>query len=168
MPRSSSKSPIHSVKHYKQDTLSSVSAGAIANIIIATAVVPADADAVNEVTEGSVIKAVYCEYWLQNGTTSLGSFTATLAKVPDSQTPATGDLASIGQWTNKKNVLFTTQGISPANDSNAPLNLIRTWVAIPKGKQRFGAGDRLIFSIRNNNGADDINYCGFSTYKEYQ
>lgn len=167
MPKNS-KSPIHSVKHYVQTSLSSVSAGAINNDILVVGDNVANVNAVNEVIEGAVIKAVYLEYWIQQATTSVGSFTACLIKVPDLGTPAAGDLAALGTYTNKKNVLFTTQGLSPANDANAPMNLIRTWVAIPKGKQRFALGDRLIFSIRNNNGTDDINFCGFCTYKEYQ
>lgn len=166
--RATSKAPIHSVKHYVQTTLSSVTAGALGTINVAVAAAPADVNSVSECIEGSVVKAIYCEYWLQQATASLGSFTFAVIKCPDSVVPVTGDLAALGTYTNKKNVLFTSQGISPANDSNAPLNVIRGWIKIPKGKQRLAYGDILRVCLRNNNGADDINYCGFTTYKEYQ
>lgn len=161
------KSPIKSKKHYIQTTLASVSAGAIAHVTAVTAIEGA-MSAPDHVREGDVVKAAYFEYWLQQGTTSLGSFTAIVYKCPGAASAASAaDLAALHDWDNKKNVLYTTQGIAPANDANAPLNIIKGWVQIPKGKQRFGLNDRLFLAIRNNNGADAINYCGFVTLKSY-
>ncbi len=76
------------------------------------------------------------------------------------------DAAAIGDYDNKKNILYVTQGLAPAN-STFQLNLVKGWFKIPKSKQRFGLGDKLQFFIRNNNATDDQNFCGFATYKEY-
>ena len=161
------KNPIKSKKHYFQTTLASVANGAVVNITVADAIEGA-ANSPQHVAEGSVLKAVYFEYWLQNAATVLGSFTAGVYKNPgNGASLTTGEAAALHDWTNKKNLLYTTQGIAPATDSNAPLNVIKGWVKIPKGKQRMGLNDRIVFFIRNNNGTDDINYCGFSTYKSY-
>ncbi len=156
---------VHSKKHYFQTTLSTVTNGAITNQIIAHA--KESPTAVNEVVEGSSIKAVYVEYWLIQGTSSIGSFTAGLYKNPGGQNAmVTADAAALGDYDNKKNILYVTQGLSPAN-TTMQLPVSRGWFKIPKGKQRMGLGDKIHFFIRNNNGADDINFCGFATYKEY-
>ncbi len=159
---------VQSVKHYFQTTLSTVANGAIALINPVVSVNVTLANASNEVAEGSIVKAVYVEYWLTQASNSVGSFTAGLYKNPGGQNAmTTADAASLSAWDNKKNILYTTQGLSPAN-SVALMPLIKGWVKIPKGKQRFGLGDVLTFFIRNNNGVDDINFCGFATYKEYK
>ncbi len=161
------KAAIHSSKHYVQTTLSTVSAGAITNQILASSVAVQNKNSVLEVEEGSQVKAVFVEFWLIQGSSSIGSFTAGLYKNPGGQNNMlTADAAALGDWDNKKNLLFVTQGLSPAN-TTFQLNLCRTWFKIPKGKQRMGLGDKLNFFIRNNNGTDDINFCGFTTYKEY-
>ncbi len=159
------RAPIHSKKHYFQTTLSTVTNGAITNQILVHA--KETPTAVNEVEEGSIVKAVYVEYWIIQGTSSIGSFTAGLYKNPGGQNAmATADAAALGDYDNKKNILYVTQGLAPAN-TTFQLNVSRSWFKIPKGKQRFGLGDKLHFFIRNNNAADDINFCGFATYKEY-
>ncbi len=159
------KAPIHSKKHYFQTTLSTVTNGAIKNELLIHALeAPA---AVNQVEEGSIIKAVFVEYWLIQATASIGSFTAGLYKNPGgSNSMLSADAAGLGDYDNKKNILYVTQGLAPAN-STFQLNLVRQYFKIPKGKQRFGLGDKLQFFIRNNNATDDMNYCGFATYKEY-
>lgn len=162
-----SKSPIHSKKHYVQVTLSSVTNGAIANEELINAIEGA-ATAPKHVHEGAVVKAVYLEFWLAQASASVGSFTAFVYKLPGpGVVAATADGAALHDWDNKKNILYCTQGLSPANDAMGQMNIIRSWIMIPKGKQRFGLNDRLYIAIRNNNGADDINYCGFATYKSY-
>lgn len=161
------KNPIRSKKHYVQTTLSSVSAGALSVTDVVVSIEGAMSGPTH-VQEGASIKAVYFEYWLQQATTSVGSFTAIVYKLPGpGAVPASANVAALHDWDNKKNVLYTTQGLSPANDSNAPMNIIKGWVKIPKGKQRFGLDDRLSIAIRNNNGVDDINFCGFATFKSY-
>ncbi len=159
------KAPIHSKKHYFQTTLSTVTNGAIKNELLVHALeLPT---AVNQVEEGSIIKAVYVEYWLIQATSTPGSFTAGLYKNPaGGSAMLSADAAALGDYANKKNILYVTQGLAPAN-TTFQLNLVRQWFKIPKGKQRFGLGDKLQFFIRNNNGTDDQTYCGFATYKEY-
>jgi len=43
---------------------------------------------------------------------------------------------------------------------------MRGWYKIPKTKQRFGLGDRLVLQIASQ-GTDALDFCGFATYKEY-
>ncbi len=156
---------VHSKKHYFQTTLATVTNGAITNQIIAHA--KEAPSAVNEVVEGCTIKAVYVEYWLIQAADSIGTFTAGLYKNPGGQNAmATADAVALGDYDNKKNILYVTQGLAPKS-SSPQLNLARNWFKIPKGKQRMGLGDKLHFFIRNNNATDDINFCGFATYKEY-
>jgi len=124
------------------------------------------ANSATEVVEGSIVKAVFIEMWLQN-TGNLGAFTVTLVKVPEFGTgPTFAQHAALFTYSNKKNILYTTQGLAPDDAVQGPVNVLRTWFKIPKGKQRFGLGDRLILSISNTS-AGSLNRCGFSTYKEY-
>ncbi len=157
--------PIHSKKHYFQTTLSTVTNGAITNqILVESKEAPT---AVNDVVEGALVKAIFVEYWLLQASNSIGSFTAGLYKnTAGASTLSTGEAAALGDFKGKKDILFVTQGLAPAN-STFQLNLCRTWFKIPKGKQRMGLGDKIQFFIRNNNATDDINFCGFATYKEY-
>lgn len=161
-----SKSPINSKKHYVQTTLSSVANGSIVNVTVAHAIEGASSSP-EHCVEGSVIKAIYCEYWLTQASQNVGSFTAGVYKDPGGSNPMlSADAAALQDYDNKKNVLYTTQGLSPSN-AVAIMPILKFWVKIPKGKQRMGLGDKLKVFIRNNNGTDDINYCGFTTYKSY-
>ncbi len=108
------------------------------------------------------------EVWLTQASSSVGSFVAALMKNPGgANAPTAAEMAALGNYDNKKNVLYTTQGLAPANTVSL-MPLIKGWIKIPKGKQRMGLGDTLIFVIRNLNATDDQNFCGFSTYKEYK
>lgn len=53
---------IHSTKHYKQDPLFIVVSGSVTTKTIVNAVAVDNKDAVNEVEEGAIVKAVYLEY----------------------------------------------------------------------------------------------------------
>ncbi len=161
------KAPINSTKHYVQVTLSSVSGVGVDNQVLVDGVNVTGANLAHEVIEGAEIKAVYVEFWLQNSASTLGSFTVALLKTVGSQgLPSSGEILDLFTYEGKKNVLYTSQGLSPGN-TTALIPVIRQWVKIPKGKRRFGLGDRLCFSIRNNT-TDDLNYCGFAVYKEYR
>ena len=108
-----SKSPIHSKKHYVQVTLSSVAAGAIANEVLADGIEGA-ATLPEHVEEGAVIKAIYIEFWVTQATSSIGSITCAMYKLPGAASAAaTADLAALHDWDNKKNILFTQQGLTP-------------------------------------------------------
>ncbi len=115
------------------------------------------------------MKACYVEYWLsQDSASVVGSYTFILSKIPgDGSLPLTGDVAALHDYKNKKNILFTAQGLLTPNDGGQ-VPVTRGWYKIPKGKQRFGLGDQLVVTIRNNNAtAIDINFCGLAIYKEY-
>ncbi len=159
------KPVIHSQKHYVQQSRSQVATVAIVNIDIIDSVAVQDKNAVDEVTEGAVIKAVFVEMWILD-TANDGSFVISLERIPGgagSQSFAFSN--SLGTYPNKKNILYTTQGLSPNNGVGNPIPIIRQWFKIPKGKQRFGFGDKLKLNITNN-GLNDLEFCGFFTYKE--
>ncbi len=156
---------IHSQKHYVQQSRSQVATVAIATIDIISSVEGTTANAVDEVVEGATVKAVFVEMWLLDSAND-GSFIVTLEKL-EALTSAMSFAQSnaLGTYKNKKNVLYCTQGLSPNNGVGNPVPIIRQWFKIPKGKQRFGLSDKLHLNITNN-GLNDLEFCGFFTYKE--
>ncbi len=123
----------------------------------------------NTIEVGAVVKAVYIELWLGNASaTVVGSYTTILHKSPGGNAPASAaNLAALHDFDNKKNILFTSQALVPPTDGGQVM-IMKGWYKIPKGKQRFGLGDRLDLVTRNNNATSvDINGCGFAIYKEY-
>ncbi len=158
--------PIHSKKHYFQVSLTAVGTGTRVISQIAVAVEGTSADLVNEVVEGSLIKAVYVEMW-GIGSVSDQFFTACIIKLEGGfGTPSVANLAALGDYTNKKNILYTTQGLASNDGIAGPYPLFKGWIKIPKGKQRFGLGDQLIW-VLSSRGSATITECGFMTYKEY-
>ncbi len=141
-------------------------ASAKVDIIIAEATNVTLANLVHEVREGSIIKAVYVEAWLRTQSTSPGSYIMCLSKNPGTgSTFTTTQLAAMGSAENKKNVFFFSQALTNDQDADA-IPVMRGWYKIPKSKQRFGLGDRLILTIFAQ-GALDLTHCGFQIYKEY-
>jgi len=154
---------IHSIKHYVQNSLSTVTAGGVDTVAFATAV--ETPSAVQHVKEGSIIKAVYIEQWVRAGSTTGSSGQAIIyKKSSDASNPTTTEIAALGDWDNKKNILYTTMGLFNDQDADA-IAVYKGWLRIPKGKQRFGLGDTLNFSIFAP--SIDLHLCGFATYKEY-
>ncbi len=157
---------VHSTKHYVQQSIGTVVVGSNQNTFFATGVSVAAKNVVQEVEEGSSIKAIYLELWIRSAATAAASFTFILCKLPSGLTsPTDAEMAALGDWDNKKNILFTSQGLINDVDSTA-LNLFRGWIKIPKGKQRMGLGDNLSWHLRTV--GQSLNFCGFETYKEYQ
>ncbi len=154
---------VHSKKHYVQKSLATVTAGTASAIIIVQPVTEPSSNEV-EVEEGATIKAVYAEMWVKAGDTAGGSTLVTLVKTTDGQTPTFADMVALDAYNNKKNVLYHTQGITPRQEAN-PVAFVRQYFKIPKGKQRFGQGDRL-YLVVSAQALDNI-ICGFFTYKEY-
>ncbi len=154
---------MNSTKHYVQKTLSTVIAGTIDTfrIVNATDLRTGDDD---NVLAGAVVKAVFVEMWVRAGDTSPGSTLISLIKVPESGNVTFADQTALHDYTNKKNVLYHTQGLTNDQDADA-IPFVRQWFKIPKGKQRFGLGDRLFLAI-SAQALDNI-ICGFATYKEY-
>ncbi len=157
---------VHSVKHYVQISRSTVATVSVNQENLAKAVTVANVDLLDEVVEGTLIKAVYIELWVIDAGAG-GSGIVVLSKVPIENTgPTFGQMNALGVYSNKKNILFTSQGLFPNDGIANPRVVMRGWYKIPKSKQRFGLGDSLLLTIANNS-AQDLFYCGFATYKEY-
>ncbi len=155
--------PIHSKKHYVQESLMTITAGAVdTNIMVNSLESPT---AVADVVEGALVKAIFIERWVRTNDTAPGSFVAILVKHSGGvNDPSAAEMAALGDWNNKKNILYTTQGLSNVTAQSA-IPFLRQWIKIPKGKQRMGLGDTIRLHIFAQ--ALDQNICGFATYKEY-
>ncbi len=103
--------------------------------------------------------------WLLAGSQQPGSFQLTLEKISSNAPDMThNDSTLLHDYGNKKNILYTTQGlVGDANTNPSPL--LRQWFKIPKGKQRFGLGDKLNLNLSSF--AENITSCGVIIYKEY-
>ncbi len=158
---------IHSTKHYVQISRSQVATVARVNIDLILAVESTTANLVDEVAEGAIIKAVFIELWLLD-TSNDGSNIVIVSKNASggATLPNFSQMNALGTFLNKKNILFAHQGLSSNNGVGNPMPVLRGWIKIPKSKQRFGLGDELNISIANN-GLNDLEFCGFATYKEY-
>ncbi len=157
---------VHSTKHYVQFPINGILTGIREVNLTITAVVSTAATNANQIAEGSSVKAVYFEMWLQN-TGDLGEFIATITKDMENLSgPTFAEHAALFTYTNKKNVLWTSQGLTSNDGVSGPVNIIRGWVKIPKSKQRFGLGDRLNLNISNVS-ANNLNRCGLAIFKEY-
>ncbi len=157
---------VHSTKHYFQQTLTSVGTASTVVVTPISAVAVSSKNLNFEVEEGSTVKAIYMEMWLL-GQTNNQFFTAIVAKLPGGVgNIVQADMVDLFGFDNKKNILYTTQGLAPNDGVGQPINIFRGWIKIPKGKQRFGFGDRIQFAI-SSRGDGTIDFCGFFVYKEY-
>ncbi len=155
---------IHSIKHIVQFSIATVTGGAVNHLVVIASVADLP-NTVAEVKEGSIVKAVYIELWIRAGSTTPSSGQLIIyKKTGDQSNPSTTDMAALGNWDNKKNIFYTTMGLYNDQDADATL-AFKGWVKIPKGKQRFGLGDRIQISIFTP--TIDLQTCGFSVYKEY-
>ncbi len=156
---------ISSEKHIVQHTLTTAAAGAVTSVLIANATTASAKNLQTEVLIGAVVKAIYVEMWVVTDDATPGSIVWILEKVPANQVSATAaQMASLGTYTNKKNILQSGMGLIGDN-AQFPTNLMKGWIKVPKGKQRQGIGDVFRFTIlAQTNG---INTCGFFIYKEY-
>ncbi len=156
---------VHSQKHYVQQSRSQVNTVSLSQLDIILSVQSTVANAVDEVSEGANVKAVFVEMWLLD-TANDGSFIVSLEKKPGGNAGQSfSNSNSLGTYENKRNLLYVTQGLTPNNGVGNPVPIIRQWFKIPKGKQRFGLGEKLVLNITNN-GLNDLEFCGFFTYKE--
>ncbi len=160
------RAPIVSSKHIVQHTQTNVATLTVATQIECTSVHIQDVNAGNEVQEGSVVKAIFLEYWLISNV-DLGSFVLIVEKAQGLQAnPSLTNMTTLDAYANKKNVLFITQGLVPEDNQN-PIPLLRQWIKIPKGKQRMGFGDKIRVSIAAISD-QQLTFCGFAVYKSYQ
>ncbi len=158
---------IQSRKHIFQIALASIVGVGVSTQNIAVGTEGSHTSAAT-IAEGAIVKAVWVELWFLNSAANLGSFTMIVYKNPGGANTATStDMAALHDWDNKKNILYTTQGITPSGGAAGfPMMALKTWIKIPKGKQRFGLNDKLVIEMRNNT-TDDLNFCGVAIYKEY-
>ncbi len=159
------RAPIVSRKHIVQQTITQVVTATVHTIesVRATSVQTVDDPA--EVIEGSVVKAIFVEIWLI-GTFNLGSFVVMVEKAPAAVgDPTITEMTTLDAYDNKKNILFTSQGLI-AEDNQNPMPVLRQWIKIPKGKQRFGLRDKIKINLASLSG-EDLQFCGFQIYKSY-
>ncbi len=156
---------IKSIKHYVHLPATGVASGAIGNFIMVEAIAKGAAVAnASDVEEGAIIKACYVEMWVKSDNPNF-TVSGLIMKRPANVTNvAFADMGNLGAYPNKKNVLEFHQGLSPSGDQ--VLALFRGWYKVPKGKQRFGLGDKLSVTVAFTGSAGDM--CGFATYKEYE
>ena len=154
---------VNSEKHYRQLPINQELAGTVRNIQVIKAV--ADPSTSSEVRVGAVVKAVYVEIWLLSGSSQPGSVTVTLEKAIGSMSNMSFvESATLHDYSNKKNVLYVTQGLTPDSNGN-PVPFMRQWFKIPKGKQRFGLEDRIMLNLSAN--LETLDSCGVLIFKEY-
>jgi len=160
------KAIIHSTKHQTQVPFNGITTGARENILICKAVESTVANLVTEIEEGANIKAVFVEMWLQNDGND-GHQIVILEKVQTGLLGANfSNMGNLFAYQNKKNILFTHQGLSSNESIGNPQRIIGQWVKIPKSKQRFGLGDSLVMTISNPS-SGNLNRCGIFIFKEY-
>ncbi len=157
---------IKSVKHLTNLSRFTVPNGTTTNRVIVESVALASVDASQEVVEGSIIKAVWLELWVTANTAVVGSVVFTIEKVQNKQVaPTFTEMNNLNVYTNKKNILYTFQGLTSPISGGTPFPVHRGWIKIPKGKQRFGLGDELIFNFAPI--TEGLVVCGMVIFKEY-
>jgi len=160
--------PINTIKHYVAQSNTNIATGAVQHLTLVNALAKGAArTAASSVEEGAIIKAIHIEFWIcgvLDGATS--QFVFVVYKLPAGQSsPTATDMANLGSWDNKKNILFSSQGVFPEGESSQSIPVMREWQKVPKGKQRFGLGDRFSVSFFS---VGTLQVCGLATYKEYE
>jgi len=160
--------PITSLKHYVQHSQANVLGGTIVVQDVVDAVAAPASATTSEVKQGSLVKAIYFERWMAADVSAgvFVQFVLTVEKLPSSVTEMTFTQSNnLSSYTNKKNILYTTQGILNASiNGSQAVPVIRQYILIPKGKQRMGLGDRIVVNIAV---LQTMAVCGIETYKEY-
>ncbi len=151
-----------------QDTNSSTASGAIRSVVVLDAIAKDTVRTLtSQVSEGAIVKAIFVEWWLKSNA-SAGEdlqFIFTVEKlVSDATSASAAEMLSLQSYTNKKNILFTSQGVIGDLTTQA-IPVHRGWIKIPKGKQRMGFSDRIIINVAPVGFA--MQSCGLTIYKEY-
>ncbi len=160
--------PINSIKHYVQAENAVIADGARRNIVVVAAVGQAAVSATSDVVEGSIVKAVFIELWAKSNAVAgtEDKFQFAIEKVNSGAVPLSfTDMNNLMTYDNKKNIFHFGQGVI-GDLTVASMPVFRSWILIPKGKQRFGLGDSLELSLSST--GSTMNSCGFFTYKEYK
>ncbi len=161
------QAPINSIKHYVYNENTATANGSARTIVLVDAA-PAPANTNTfDVKEGAIVKAVFFELWLRSNAAAGTSmkFQLVIEKAPSGVDSVTFTQSNnLQTYDNKKNVLHFSQGVL-GDIATTSLPIFKSWILIPKGKQRFGLGDRLVATISATSAT--LNNCGFATYKEY-
>ncbi len=162
------KAVIKSTKHIVQHTQFTVASATVTTNIDVNARQLLSVNTADDVIQGSVVKAVFVEIWLLGAiAANHTSFVICCEKNSGGQPNITfAQMAALDTYPNKKNILWTSQGLLGDNATNA-VPIIRDWVRVPKGKQRFGLNDQFRINIAAI-GADDLFGCGLTIYKSYE
>lgn len=157
--RQLSMRPVNTKKHYHQQTLTSLGVAASQSDTLADAeTIPSTNNWI--VQAGSLVKNIFIERWIR-GVGDSNIFGLLVVKLPSGlATPTYAQLTNLNDWEGKKNILYVTYGTVSATN---PTPVIRQWIKNPK--PRMGLGDRIMCSIWSQ--AVGLEYCGFTTYKEW-
>jgi len=154
---------VKSKKHLVQFPFNAIATGTTEGLRLV------DADngtAANSVEEGAIVKAIFIEMWTQNSAND-GHEVITLTKDSQNQPgPTFAEMAALMTWDNKKNILFTHEGLTSNDGVGNPIRPVHGWFKIPKGKQRMGFEDKIHLTISNPS-SNSLNRCGVAIYKEY-
>ncbi len=155
---------IKSVKHYFHRDSTVITNGAVGNVVLVDAIVEGAARAnAFDVFEGSTIKSVWLEFWISGVTLDKTAIWCVMKRPGNIAAPTFAEMANLGSYANKKNILNAGQGLAPTNGN--VMNIYKGWIKVPKGKQRFGLDDKLqifVAAVGTN-----VNLCGLTTFKEY-
>ncbi len=160
------KAPIRTVKHLVQMPFDQIATGTRQNNTLVFAVPKLSVNLSTEVEEGAIVKAIYVELWTQNSAND-GHEVVVLEKTNNNLAgPTFAEMAALFSYENKKNILFTHEGLTSNDGVGNPIAVLRQWIKIPKSKQRFGLGDGIALTLSNPS-SNNLNRCGFAVYKEY-
>ncbi len=160
--------PLVTIKHMQNIENAVVATATTRPIELVQAVAQTAVTNVGDVVEGSLVKTCYVELWFKSNADAGQDtkFQLVLEKVPAGATSISfTQMNNLMSYPNKKNILFTTQGVVGDLTTQA-LPITRDWYSIPKGKQRFGLDDRLVVTISTT--GFGANVCGLSIFKEWK
>ncbi len=156
---------INTEKHYFQQSLTTVEENTVfsTNILVANA----NPTGPNHVRIGAIVSAIFVEIWMLSSSAQPTFQICTVEKiVAGGDRPTSAQMSVLHDYPNKKNILFSSQGLVGDANSN-PIPVLRQWIKIPKGKQRFGNEDAMILNVAARGEANnDVQICGEFVYKE--
>ncbi len=158
------KPVIRSIKHYFHLPVAVATSGAtLVTTLINTVAEGAARAAAIDVDEGTNVSAIYLEFWISGVTLDKTATWCVVKRVSNVASPTFTEMANLGSYANKKNIFNVGQGIPPSNGN--VMNIYKGWFKIPKGKQRWGLGDKLVLVVAGV--GTNVNVCGITTFKEF-
>ncbi len=160
------RAQVNSEKHFNPQSLTTINENTASSFVIIDTV--SDPTTAAHVRVGASIKAVWLEMWFLGSSAQPVVQISTIEKTSGGQPqPTSAQMSDLHNYPNKKNIFKTSQGLIGEANAN-PTPVWREWIAIPKGKQRFGLGDRILFTVAARGEANnDVEICGMRIFKEY-